>query len=320
MTDRFAAKPLVAAIAGPTATGKTEAAVAVCEALGGEVISMDSMQIYKRLSIGTAKPSALETRGIPHHLLSFVEPGAAYSVADYQRDATAAMHSVLGKGKLPVFAGGTGLYLRAISHPLAFGAAGGGRSEARERLEAEAAMPGGPARLMARLCEVDPASAARLHGNNTRRVIRALEVYALTGEPLSARQTDWEAEPEQDFIIFALNWPREALYQRINARVDRMMQAGLVEEVRALLTEGVPRDSQAMQAIGYKEIVAMLDGVCTREDAVEAIKRNSRRYAKRQLTWFRRDPSARWVDLAAYEDASAMHEDLIARIRGYAME
>ena len=307
---------MVVAIAGPTATGKTEAAVAVCEALGGEVLSMDSMQIYRRMSIGTAKPTAAEMRGIPHHLLSFVEPGAAYSAAEYQRDAMAVMGDVLSRGRLPVFAGGTGLYLQAVSHPLAFGAAGG-RSETRARLEEEAREPGGPQRLFERLAMADPGSAARLHANNTRRVIRSLEVYELTGQPISVMHTDWEAEPEQDFIIFALNWPREALYRRIETRVDRMMEAGLIGEVRALLASGVPPGCQAMQAIGYKEMVTMLSGGCTREAAVEAIKRNSRRYAKRQLTWLRRDARVRWVNLEAYGDASEMHGEMIARIREY---
>ena len=309
-------KPLVVAIAGPTATGKTEAAVAVCEALDGEVLSMDSMQIYRRMSIGTAKPAAAETRGIPHHLLSYVEPGTDYTVAEYQRDARAAMLDVLGRGKLPVFVGGTGLYLQAVSHPLTFGAAGG-RSEARVRLEAAADEPGGPRRLFERLAAVDPSSAERLHVNNTRRVIRALEVYELTGTPLSAQQADWEAEPEQDFLVFALSWPRDALYRRINSRVDRMMEAGLVDEVRGLLESGVPPESQAMQAIGYKEVVALLCGGCTREDAVEAIKRNSRRYAKRQLTWLRRDSRVRWVNLESYVSIDAMHSDLVKWIRGY---
>ena len=308
-------KPLVVAIAGPTATGKTEAAVAICAALGGEVLSMDSMQIYRCMDIGTAKPTGTEMRKIPHHLLSFVEPDTSYTVAEYQRDAGQALTDVLARGKLPVFAGGTGLYLHAISHPLTFGEAGG-ESEIRRQLQQEAEEPGGPERLLARLERVDPISAGRLHINNTRRVIRALEVFALTGTPLSAKN-DWEAEPEQDFLIFALNWPRDVLYQRINDRVERMLQSGLLEEVRSLLQSGVPRDAQSLKAIGYKEIIALLDGLCTQTEAVEAVKQNSRRYAKRQLTWLRRDPRIKWIDLETYERPEDMHQALIAQIKQY---
>lgn len=309
-------KPLVACITGPTATGKTDAAVAVCRALGGEVISMDSMQIYKELSIGTAKPSIEQMGGVPHHQMSITRPDTAYNAAAYQQDAAQAMEDILSRGLLPVFAGGTGLYLQAVSHPLRFADAGGD-SNIRAQFEAEAMTPGGPERLLARLEKVDPQSAARLHVNNTRRVIRALEVYALTGEPMSDRRLDWEAEPAQDWLIFALNWPRETLYKRINERVDDMVSRGLVEEVRGLLDAGVPRGAQSMQAIGYKEIVSMLDGELTLEEAVEAIKLNSRRYAKRQLTWLRRDNRIRWLDLSAFTSRESVYTYLIDQIVQY---
>ncbi len=306
-------KPRVVAIVGPTATGKTDAAVAVCTALSGEAISMDSMQIYRRLSIGTAKPSAAEMGGIPHHMLSIVEPETAYSVAEYQRDALAAMESVLARGNLPAFVGGTGLYLQAVSHPLRFAEAGGA-SPVRERLQQEAEQPGGAEALHIRLAKVDPESAERLHVNNTRRVIRALEIFETTGTPMSEAISDWEAEPDQDWRIFALTMPREALYARINARVDIMVARGLIDEVRSLLQSGLPRECQALQAIGYREIVEMLDGRCTQAEAVEAIKMNSRRYAKRQLTWLRRDSRIEWMNLADFDNPSALHAMLVARI------
>lgn len=311
--------PLVVCIAGPTATGKTDAAVALSKALGGEVVSMDSMQIYRGMDIGTATPTEAEMGGIPHHLLSFVDPAAPYTVAEYQLDALDAIEDILLRQKLPVFCGGTGLYLQAVTHPLSFGGAGF-EPEVREALEKEAEAPEGPHRLLARLAVVDPDSAKRIHQNNTRRIIRALEVYELTGTPLSSLQNDWEAEPEQDFMVFALRWPRETLVRRIESRVDRMLEMGLIDEVRSLLERGVPRKAQAMQAIGYKEIVRMLDGACTRKEAVEQVKAHSRQYAKRQITWLKRDPSVRWIDLSDFADQAAVHAEIIRQIKAYEEE
>ena len=310
------AKPLVIAIAGPTATGKTDAAVAVCKALDGEVISMDSMQIYKGFDLGTAKPDAKEMDGIAHHMLSFVPPSERYSVAQYQQDARSIMKDVLYRNRLPVFAGGTGLYLQAVGHPLSFAQAVG-TDVLRSELEAEAAGPDGVMRLHRRLEAIDPKAAARLHPNNTRRVIRALEVCLQTGRPISDQQGDWEAESEEDWLVFALTWPREVLYARINHRVELMVESGLIEEVASLLEQGVPRDAQAMQAIGYKEVVQLLDGNSSRADAIETLKRNTRRYAKRQLTWLRRDPRVRWIDVSSFSSAQALHQDLIHQIAVY---
>lgn len=311
-------RPLVVAICGPTATGKTEAGVSICEALSGEVISMDSMQVFRGLSIGTAKATPEEMRGIPHHMLSFLEPDAVYTAAEYQRDARRAMAEVLARGKFPVFVGGTGLYLQAVSHPLSFADAGGA-GEVRERLRREAEAPGGAEALHARLTAVDAKSAERLHVNNVRRVIRALEIYETTGAPMSEKNTDWAAHPAEDWLIFALTWPRETLYARIHARVDRMMATGLIEEVRGILAQGVPKTAQSMQAIGYKEIIARLNSANCAKEAADEIKMNSRRYAKRQLTWFRRDPRIRWVDLSerAPETVSGYLVDEIRRYNEY---
>jgi len=306
-------RPLRICITGPTATGKTDAAVAVCRAIRGEVVSMDSMQIYQGLSIGTAKPTQAEMGGVPHHLLSFAPPQRAYTVAEYQRDARTSAADIAYRGRIPVFCGGTGLYLQAVSRPLTFAAAHGAEG-VREALQREAAEPGGPETLYARLLGADPASAERLHPGNLRRVIRALEVQALTGEPMSARRAEWDAEPEERWLIFALTFLREALYARIDARVDRMIAQGLEEEVRGLM-DSVPLDAQAMQAIGYRDMVQVIRGESTLEDAIDRMKRNSRRYAKRQLTWLRRDPRVRWVDVSAFESADLVAAFLIDQIR-----
>lgn len=306
-------RPLVVCITGPTATGKSALAVDLCLALDGEVLSMDSMQVYLGFTVGTAKPSVHEMGGVPHHLISFVSPEASYSVAEYQQDAKAAMDLVLRRGRLPMFVGGTGLYLHAISHPLSFTGAGH-VPEIRKKLQTQAEAPDGPKVLHKQLAVVDPLSASRLHVNNTRRVIRALEVYLSTGRPMSEQANEWQEEPAEEWLIFALNWPRETLYARINERVDRMIAAGLVEEVRSLLHDGVPRTAQAMQAIGYKEIVSMLDGECTLEDAIATIKQNTRRYAKRQLTWLRRDERIRWINLSQYPNPVVLTNDITRQI------
>lgn len=307
------AKPTVVCITGPTATGKTSAAVAISRSLCGEVLSMDSMQIYKGLDIGTAKVIAEEMQGIPHHLLSYVEPASSYTVAEYQRDARAVMRDILNRQKLPVFAGGTGLYLQAVSRPLMFTKAGES-SEVRQELEAIAEEPDGREVLYKRLLAVDPERAQDIHINNTRRVIRALEVYLTTGIPMSKQASEWEADTGEDWVIFALNWPRDILYSRINRRVDLMIDTGLVAEVEQILSTGIAPSAQAMQAIGYKEIVTMLQRKCTLTEAIEAVKANTRHYAKRQITWLKRDPRVQWVDLSQYDNMKSMHDDLIGRI------
>lgn len=307
-------KPFIVAITGPTATGKTAAAVAAAKALSGEVLSMDSMQIYNGLTIGTSAPTAREMDAVPHHLVGFQPPEQPYSVAEYQRDARKALQDVIARGRLPIFAGGAGLYLQAVSHPLRFAEAGGA-SPVRERLQKEAEKPDGPQELIARLAIVDPESAQRLHANNTRRVIRALEIYELTGEPMSRREATWTQEPDELWLVFALTMQREALRKRIGARVDRMVKDGLIDEVRGLLAAGVPREAQSLQAIGYKEIVQMLDGQISELDAIEAIKTHTCQYAKRQMTWLRGDPRVHWLDVSDYADEAALHGALIQWIR-----
>jgi len=298
---------------GPTAAGKTEVAVALCQTLGGEVISMDSMQIYQKLSIGTAMPTRREMQGIPHHMLSIIPPDGFFTAYDYQQQASKIKREILRRGKLPVFCGGTGLYLQAITHPISFTGAGVA-SAARERLERECNLPNGQEALFNRLSKVDPETAKRLHPNNARRVIRALEVFEITGAPMSAQVDDWNDEAEENFVSFALDWPRELLYERINLRVDRMISEGLIDEVQGILRDAVPREAQSMQAIGYREIIAMLMGECTQEEAIALIKRNTRRYAKRQLTWLRRDPSVHWINRADFSDVRSIVKWIVRKV------
>lgn len=309
-------RPLAVCITGPTATGKTGAAIAVCQSLRGEVLSMDSMQIYQRMTIGTAAPTVDEMGDIPHHLFGYVDPACEYSVAEYQKDALKTLDDVLARDRLPVFCGGTGLYLQSISRPLRFSQQAG-ESDVRERLHRELDEPGGTQKLYKRLAVVDPMSASRLHMNNTRRVIRALEVYELTGQSMSSRENEWEGETDRDWLIYALRWQRETLARRIDERVERMFAQGLVDEVASLLRSGVLPDARAMQAIGYKEVVVMLRGDCSLQEAMEAIKIHTRQYAKRQITWLQRDPRVQWIDLSEYPNSQVMHAAIIKDIVRY---
>ncbi len=289
-------KPKVLAIAGPTASGKSELGMALAESFGGEIVCMDSMQIYRRMDIGTAKPTAAERAKIPHHLVDIREPDQAYSVAQYAEDAKAAISNILARGRVPILVGGTGFYLRALTHGLHLGGVPSD-PKLRERLKDEAGDAAGRKRLHERLQTVDPVSAERLHINDVARVSRALEVYELTGNPISALEQPAYDSP-YEFLIFGTELERAALYSRIDARVDRMMADGLPDEVKALLGEGISPRAQAMQGIGYKELVPVFSNHDPLEHAVSDIKRNSRRYAKRQLTWFRRDNAVHWLDMA----------------------
>jgi tRNA dimethylallyltransferase len=282
-------------IAGPTAVGKSQVALQVAAALGGEIVSADSVQVYRGLDIGTSKASLEERRLVPHHLLDIADPRENYTVADFQRDAREAVERIQARGRLPVLVGGTGLYIRALLRGFAFGETGEDES-LRLKLNEEAELHG-PEVLHERLAAVDPAAAAKIHPRDLRRLLRALEVFTRSRRPISLQRLDTAGSSGYDVLMFVLNRPREQLYQRIEQRVETMLGEGLVEEVRGLLCGGVPAGCKAMQSLGYRQIVACLQGTMTLPAAVELIKRDTRRYAKRQLTWFRSEPEAFWIDL-----------------------
>lgn len=300
-------------VCGPTASGKSAVAVALCEMLDGEVVSCDSMQIYRGMDIGTATPTAAEMGGIPHHMINVVEPTEVFSAAAYREMALPIIYDIRARGKVPILCGGTGLYINALTRPMHF--AEKGDEAVRTQLMATAlGSPGGKRELHDRLRSIDPASAARLHENDVRRVVRALEVFQVTGLTLS-EQAALDQARDGDFrgILFAPDWPRETLYERIDRRVDGMLEEGLLDEVRALLRQGVPDKTTAMQAIGYKELVPVALGQARIEDAAAQIKQNSRRYAKRQLTWFRGDARTRWIG-AEGRSARDISREIVERL------
>ena len=289
-------KPRVVAVVGPTASGKTALAIELAKIYDGEIISCDSMQIYRGMDIGTAKPTDEEKCGIPHHMIDIIEPSESFSAADYGARAKAACDDVIARGKLPIFCGGTGLYLDAVLTDNDY-ADTPTDMQLRAALMAEAERDGAHA-MWERLNQVDPEAAAATHENNVKRVVRALELYLSSG----ITKTEWDKRSRlrpkpYDAVIIALERSREEMYARIDKRVDIMMEMGLENEVRTLLESGrLPRSSTAAQAIGYKEFIAYLDGYSTLEDAVAQIKQATRRYSKRQLTWFGRDKSVNWIN------------------------
>jgi len=287
-------KPKLIVIAGPTASGKTACAVNLCQKIGGEVVSADSMQIYRGMDVLSARPTQDEMQGIPHHMLGIADPAEKFSAARYRDMARRVISGVYARGKMPVLCGGTGLYINAVTRPMEFSEK---CDEAlRQELLAMSEQPGGRKKLHDMLAEIDPEAAAKLHENDVRRVTRAIEVYRLTGLTQS-QQAALDARREGDYAetLFALDWPREELYRRIDLRVDMMLKAGLVDEVR-MLRRDEQKHPTALQAIGYKEIAAALDGRMTMEEAVNLVKQLSRNYAKKQLTWFRRDPRTVWIE------------------------
>ncbi len=292
----------VVCVVGPTASGKTKLAITLAKELDGEIINMDSMQIYRRMDIGTAKPSLAERQGIKHHLLDILEPHESFTVAQYAKAAQDTIREVGTRGKLPILTGGTGFYLRALTQALQLG---GIRSDddLRRRLKREAETPEGKLRLFSRLEQIDPKTAARLHPNDVQRVTRAIEVYELTGKPFSHQQPAPQTHT-MSFCMLGTTMDRAMLYTRINARVERMMEQGLLREVQALLHNNVPATAQAMQGIGYKEIVAALAGETSIQEAVQRIQQHTRHYAKRQWTWFRAEPRVQWLDMEREENTA----------------
>ena len=310
--------PKIAVITGPTASGKTALGVALCEKLGGEVVSADSMQIYRRMDIGTAKPAPDETRGVPHHMIDVAEPAENWSVARYVHEAAQCVEDILARGKLPVVVGGTGLYIDSLLSGRSF--AGGAVNEAlRQELNERYDEIGGRG-LLGELRKVDPERAEKLHVGDKKRIVRALEVFILTGKTISQHDAETKAlPPRYDAAKLALDFEdRQDLYDRIDRRVEIMFARGLMGEVRALLDAGVPENCTAMQAIGYKEALDALRGKCSEAEAMAKIQQESRRYAKRQLTWLRRDAAVEWHRFGREPDldAALRHSTEFLRSRG----
>ena len=286
-------KPRIVAVTGATASGKSALSMELAACLHAEIVCMDSMQIYRGMDIGTAKPSPADRQAVVHHMLDIVSPAEPYTVADYAQQATAVIRDVLKRGRLPLLVGGTGLYLKALMHGLSLGFAPSDPA-VRQRLETIADEPGGRQKLHRMLADVDEASARKLHPNDLRRVIRAIEVYELTGTPLS--QTRQEENGEFDVLPLAIRMERETLYRRIEKRVDVMLESGLYDEVRSLLEAGVSPQAQSMQGIGYKEIIPVITGQATLDKARSEIILNTKHYAKRQETWFKGENATLWLE------------------------
>ncbi|NLM72940.1 MAG: tRNA (adenosine(37)-N6)-dimethylallyltransferase MiaA [Clostridiaceae bacterium] len=287
----------VIVIAGPTASGKTDLAIELALKVNGEIISADSMQIYREMNIGTAKPTMEERKGIPHHMMDIVYPDEEFSVAQFQKGAKECIKDILSRGKVPIVAGGTGLYINTLVYNITF-------SETitdwnyRKKLENIAREQGAEA-LHLLLQKVDPVSAEKIHPNNVKRVIRALEVYETTGKPISQHQMESrQIKPEYDYKIFGIEVDRDVLYSRIDVRVVKMMEMGLYEEVENILNKGYSPDLVSLQGIGYKEIIMAIQGECTLGEAVDKIKLNTRHLAKRQMTWFRKTENLKWMKTA----------------------
>ncbi len=285
----------VIVIAGPTASGKTELAVRAAEKLDGEVVSADSMQIYQGMDIGTAKPAVEEMRGIPHYMIDVAKPDQSYSVVAYKEAAEHCLKDIIKRRKHPIIAGGTGLYINSLIYNIRFSETVCDEDFRKRMLDL--ADKEGSGVLHEMLQEVDPVSAGRIHSNNVKRVIRALEVYEYTKKPISQHQKESRMiPPTYKYMVFLLDMEREELYRRIDKRVERMIEAGLVDEVQALLDRGYKPGSIALQALGYKEMIRYLENEISLEEAVRILKRDTRHYAKRQITWFKGISGAIWLE------------------------
>lgn len=293
-------KPRLLVITGPTASGKSDLALQLAESLNGEIICADSLTIYRGLAIGSAKPTPEQQQRIPHHLLDIRDPIEPFTAADFRELATKAIMDCTARGKRPILVGGTGLYLRSLLRGL--NKAPGEDPALRKQLLKRAEQEGGEV-LLAELGRFDPATAQRLHPNNMLRIIRAIEVYLCSGIPLSQFHAEHRfSETPFDALQFCLDLPRQILYQQIDQRVELMLKNGLLEEVEHLLQDGIPPDCKPLQAIGYKEVISHLRGEFDKDEMIRLIKRNTRHFAKRQLTWFRSEPDLQWV---AYPENSA---------------
>ncbi|MBA7606505.1 tRNA dimethylallyltransferase [subsurface metagenome] len=285
-------------IVGPTAVGKSEVAIELAKRIKGEIISCDSRQVYKYLNIGTAKPTKEERKKIPHHLIDIIEPDEEFNAFLYARRAHRAISRIHRKKKIPILVGGAGLYVRAVIDGIFPGA--GKNKEIRKRLEKFSSN-----QLYKKLRKIDPLAASRLHPHDKVRIVRALEVYELTGQPISTLQEISKGrKPNYDLTMIGLKRRREELYQRINQRVEKMIEEGLVKEVKGLLKKGFSKNLIALKGLDYKEIIGYLDGEYDLKEAIRLLKRNSRRFAKRQLTWFNQDKRIHWIEIRKENSAS----------------
>ena len=292
-------KPLVI-LAGPTAVGKTDLSIQLAKRIGGAIISADSMQVYKYMDIGSAKVMPEEMEGVKHYLIDELDPSDEFNIVRFQQMAKEALNEIYANGQIPIVAGGTGFYIQALLYDIDF--THQDSNEAFRKKMADFVAEHGAEALHEKLKEMDPVSYETIHANNTKRVIRALEYYYLTGQPISTHnEQEHKKESPYNFAYFVLTDDRAHLYERIDRRVDLMMEKGLVDEVKRLYDMGYHKDMVSMQGLGYKELLSYLDGECTLDEAVYIIKRETRHFAKRQLTWFRRERDVIWLDKAAYK-------------------
>lgn len=302
-------KPLII-LTGPTAVGKSALSIALAKAVNGEIISADSMQVYRQMDIGTAKIMPGEMDGVPHHLIDVLSPKEDFNIVLFQKMAKEAMEEIYAKNKIPILVGGTGFYIQAVLYDIDF-TESQEDSPYREELW-QIAKTQGETVLHQMLGECDPEAAKEIHPNNVKRVIRALEFYKSTGKKISEHNAqERQKESPYDFLYLVLNQDRAILYDRIEKRIDLMVEQGLVEEVKALKEQGCHKEMVSMKGLGYKEILSYLDGECTLEEAVEILKRDTRRFAKRQLTWFRREKEPVWIDKGTYKNEDEILKDIL---------
>ncbi len=317
--DQFKKKPLVV-LTGPTAVGKTKASIGLAKEIGGEIISADSMQVYRHMDIGSAKIRPEEMEGIPHYLVDELEPWEEFHVVRFQQMAKAALEKIYARGHIPIVVGGTGFYIQALLYDIDFSENDGDDSY-RRSLEEEARTLGGE-RLHDLLKEVDPKAAVQIHAHNVKRVIRALEFYHQTGQPISEHnERERQRESPYRFVYFVLNDDRKKLYRRIDRRVDKMLEDGLADEVKALREMGCTRQMVSMQGLGYKEILAYLCGEMSLDEAVYTLKRDTRHFAKRQITWFKREKEVIWMNKEEYGyNEERILEEMLRHIRTRILE
>ena len=306
-------KPLII-LTGPTAVGKTALSIGLAKAVDGEIISADSMQVYRKMNIGTAKIEPEEMQGVRHHLIDILDPAEEFNVVLFKKYALRAMNDIYSRGRIPIIVGGTGFYIQALLYDIDFEENDNDMSY-REKLQNLADIHGNTF-LHDMLAEVDPESAEKIHENNVKRVIRALEFYKKTGMKISEHnETESQKESPYNFEYFVLNDDRQKLYDRIDRRIDIMLEAGLLDEVKLLVSEGYSRELVSMQGLGYKEIIDYIQGRCTLDEAIYTLKRDTRHFAKRQITWFKREKHVTWVDKSEYDSESEILSFMLDRLR-----